>query len=156
MAQSENASSIYSNDNSGFGFYQHVNFGKYKGTENANVYRIANLGDFKYLLWMLRPNRSKDDEGGKEPFRIHPTVIPHVKAALRIQGEKSKWVEHLAPDTKDSTSWIMQYVTDDGKLEGPKIVYRVCGVCGKRKNFSIVSQKGKKLICSKCVRDIFD
>src|ERR1044071_8482359 len=102
MAESDNhASSIYSNDNAGFGFYQHVNFGKYKGSENANVYRIANLGDFKYLLWMLHPHRSKDNEGGKEPFRIHPTVIPHAKAALRIQGEKTKWVEHLKPDDKD-------------------------------------------------------
>ncbi len=156
MAQSDNAVNVYSNDNHGFGFYQHVNFGKYKGTENANVYRIANLGDFKYLLWMLRPNRSKDNEGSKEPFRIHSTVIPHVKAALRIQGEKSHWVEHLDPDTKDSTAWIVQYITDDGKLEGPKIMYRICGVCGKKKNASIVVQKGKKLMCTKCVRDIFD
>src|ERR1041385_2388222 len=101
MAQSDNAGNVYVNDNLGFGFHQYVNFGKYKGTKDANVYNIANLGDFKYLLWMLRPYRPKDDEGGQEPFRIHPTVIPHAKAALRIQGESSKWVEHLNSDPKE-------------------------------------------------------
>lgn len=157
MAQSAaNEVNVHANANDGFGFYQHVNFGRYKGTPDANVYRIANLGDFKYLLWMLRADKPKNIEGDRPAFKIHPSVIPHVKAALRIQSEKCKWVESIRQDTKDKNCWIMQYITNDHSLEGPPILYRICDVCGKRKNETLVSQKGKKYMCSKCVKDIFD
>lgn len=142
-------------ENDGFGFFERVNFGKYYDKENkktTTVYDIANLRDFKYLVWLVSPKFPKK---GESSFHVSSSLIAHAKAALRLQGEDSIWTETFEQDSKDKTLWIKQYITNDGKLEGPKIIYRQCGVCNKRKNEAVVKKQQKKYICDHCMKDLF-
>lgn len=156
MAQLAESDTTERKESNGFGYCERVEFGRYKGTENANVYKIANLGDYKYLTWILNCNNKKR-AGEESVFKIHPSVLPHAAAAMRTKGEVSKWQCSFEQDPVDTTLWRKQYVTDDGKLEGPQMLYRTCGLCNKRKSIEVMHiATPRKSICKNCYGKIFD
>lgn len=143
----------------GFGCCDYFGCGKYKALQFPTVYEIANQGDFKYLSWIINCNafNAKKERRGESVFKIHPTVIPHAQAAMRIAGTDKKWEHTFTKDENDPTIWRKQYRTTDGSLEGPIILYRTCSLCQKRKNYIRCLEVGKgKSVCTNCYKEYFE
>ena len=125
------------------GYHATANFGKYKG---QTFYDIANIGDFKYLKWLL--------QNGK--FQMHPSCKPHILTALFAEGTESKWEISIKEDKPKKMYrtfvWTTKLPESEHITESPPVVKAMCQRCNYYKNKEVMDEN--LLICQKCKPEI--